>query len=133
PNQDPHSYEATTQDRLKLSKADLVVENGGGYDAFMTTMLEASGAEIDTIDTVSISGLPGSDDLGNEPHDHAHGEGAEHHHGADDDETRRRGRDPPRRVPARTQRRIPVQREGLQGRAGRTPGADRDGQGRPRW
>src|SRR5699024_5142150 len=64
-NQDPHSDEATTKDRLKLSKADLVVENGGGYDAFMTTMLEASGAEIDTIDTVSISGLPGSDDLGN--------------------------------------------------------------------
>ena len=84
PNQDPHSYEATTQDRLKLSKADLVVENGGGYDAFMTTMLEASGAEIDTIDAVSISGLPGSDDLGNEPHDHDHGEGDEHHHGDDE-------------------------------------------------
>src|SRR5699024_12499639 len=74
----------TTQDRLKLSKADLVVEHGGGYDAFMTTMLEASGAEIDTIDTVSISGLPGSDDLGNEPHDHDHGEGDEHHHGDDE-------------------------------------------------
>ncbi|UVI37009.1 metal ABC transporter solute-binding protein, Zn/Mn family [Brevibacterium spongiae] len=77
PNQDPHSYEATTQDRLKLSKADLVVENGGGYDAFMTTMLEASGAEVETIDAVAISGLPGSEDLGNEPHDHSHGEGHE--------------------------------------------------------
>src|SRR5699024_12449537 len=66
PNQDPHSYEATTQDRLKLSKADLVVENGGGYDALMTTMLEASGAELDTLDTVPISGLPGFDDLCNE-------------------------------------------------------------------
>jgi zinc/manganese transport system substrate-binding protein len=78
PNQDPHSYEATTQDRLKLSKADLVVENGGGYDSFMTTMLEASGADVDTIDTVAISGLPGSVDLGNEPHDHSHGEGHDH-------------------------------------------------------
>ena len=84
PNQDPHSYEATTRDRLKLSKADLVVENGGGYDAFMTTMLDASGADIDTIDAVSISGLPGSEDLGNEPHDHDHGEG--HDHGEDHDE-----------------------------------------------
>lgn len=84
PNQDPHSYEATTRDRLKLSKADLVVENGGGYDSFMTTMLEASGADIDTIDAVSISGLPGSEDLGNEPHDHDHGEG--HDHGEDHDE-----------------------------------------------
>ncbi|UZD62989.1 metal ABC transporter solute-binding protein, Zn/Mn family [Brevibacterium sp. JSBI002] len=74
PNQDPHSYEATTQDRLKLSKADLVVQNGGGYDAFMTGMLDASGAEVDIIDTVSISGLPGSEGLGNEPHNHDHGD-----------------------------------------------------------
>lgn len=74
PNQDPHSYEATTQDRLKLSKADLVVENGGGYDAFMTTMLEASDADPEVIDAVSISDLPGSEDLGNEPHDHSHSE-----------------------------------------------------------
>lgn len=83
PNQDPHSYEATTQDRLKLSKADLVVENGGGYDAFMTTMLEATGEDIETIDAVSISGLPGSEDLGNEPHDHGDEEddGDEEAHG----------------------------------------------------
>ena len=81
PNQDPHSYEATTQDRLKLSKADLVVQNGGGYDAFMTAMLDASGAEVDIIDTVSISGLPGSEGLGNEPHDHDHGDGEEEAHG----------------------------------------------------
>ncbi|WP_210604835.1 metal ABC transporter solute-binding protein, Zn/Mn family [Brevibacterium oceani] len=80
PNQDPHSYEATTQDRLKLSKADLVVENGGGYDAFMTTMLEASDADVETIDAVSISGLPGSEGLGNEPHDHSH------EHGDDEEE-----------------------------------------------
>ncbi|GAA1870872.1 metal ABC transporter solute-binding protein, Zn/Mn family [Brevibacterium marinum] len=85
PNQDPHSYEATTQDRLKLSKADLVVENGGGYDSFMTTMLEASDADVETIDTVSISGLPGSEGVGNEGHDHggeeAHGGGHVHEHG----------------------------------------------------
>ncbi|MDN5833227.1 MAG: zinc ABC transporter substrate-binding protein [Brevibacterium sp.] len=85
PNQDPHSYEATSQDRLKLSKADLVVENGGGYDAFMTTMLEASDADPELLDVVSISGLPGSDDLGNEPHDHGDDEGDEHDHGDDED------------------------------------------------
>ena len=78
PNQDPHSYEATTQDRLKLSKADLVVQNGGGYDSFMTTMLEASDADVETIDTVSISGLPGSEGVGNESHDHGEEEGHEH-------------------------------------------------------
>ncbi|RBP63413.1 zinc/manganese transport system substrate-binding protein [Brevibacterium sanguinis] len=70
PNQDPHSYEATSQDRLKLSKADLVVQNGGGYDSFMTTMLEASDAQAEVIDTVAISGLPGSEGVANEPHSH---------------------------------------------------------------
>ncbi|MCF2589103.1 metal ABC transporter solute-binding protein, Zn/Mn family [Brevibacterium sp. UCMA 11752] len=88
PNQDPHSYEATTQDRLKLSKADLVVQNGGGYDSFMTTMLEASDVDVDTIDTVSISGLPGSEGVGNEGHDHGDEEaqagGHAHDHGEDE-------------------------------------------------
>lgn len=78
PNQDPHSYEATTRDRLKLSEADLVVQNGGGYDSFMTAMLEASDAKVETLDVVSISGLPGSEGLENEPHDHG-GEGHEGH------------------------------------------------------
>ncbi|GAA3325997.1 metal ABC transporter substrate-binding protein [Paeniglutamicibacter sulfureus] len=31
-SQDPHSYEATSRDKLALSKAQLVVANGGGYD-----------------------------------------------------------------------------------------------------
>src|SRR5699024_4831222 len=84
PNQDPHSYEATTQDRLKLSKADLVVENGGGYDSFMTTMLEASGADIDTIDAVALAGLAASEDIANEARDHEHGEGDDHEHGDDE-------------------------------------------------
>ena len=83
PNQDPHSYEATTQDRLKLSKADLVVANGGGYDSFMTTMLKASGADVDTIDTVSISGLPGSEGVGNESHDHEEDSDEDDHEGHD--------------------------------------------------
>ena len=35
PDQDPHSYEATAQDRLAVSKAKLVIANGGGYDDFL--------------------------------------------------------------------------------------------------
>ena len=81
PSKDPHSYEATTQDQLKLSKADVVVQNGGGYDAFMTTLLEASDSKPEVVDAVSISGLPGSEGLGNEPHEHGHGE--EGHEGHD--------------------------------------------------
>lgn len=79
PSKDPHSYEATTEDQLKLSKADVVVQNGGGYDAFMTTLLEASDSKPEVVDAVSISGLPGSEGLGNEPHDHGH----DHEHGED--------------------------------------------------
>lgn len=88
PNQDPHSYEATTRDRLRLSKADLVVINGGGYDSFMTTMLEASDAHPEVIDVVALSGLPGSEDATGESHshDHADHDSADHaDHGGDAD------------------------------------------------
>ena len=42
--QDPHSYEASAQDQLALSRADLVIENGGGYDPFIDTLLDAAGS-----------------------------------------------------------------------------------------
>ena len=78
PTQDPHDYEATAQDQLKLSKADMVVVNGGGYDAFMTTMLEAADHKPTVVDTVAISGLPGSEGVANEPHDHGDEDGHDH-------------------------------------------------------
>ncbi|MGJ9402468.1 metal ABC transporter solute-binding protein, Zn/Mn family [Arthrobacter sp. KK5.5] len=37
-SQDPHSYEATAQDKLAISKADLVIANGGGYDQFIDVL-----------------------------------------------------------------------------------------------
>ena len=42
-SQDPHSYEATARDMLALSKADVIIANGGGYDPFMDSL--ASGLE----------------------------------------------------------------------------------------
>ncbi len=39
--QDPHSYEASARDKLKLSKASLVVLNGGGYDAFAEQVVDS--------------------------------------------------------------------------------------------
>ena len=57
PDADPHSYEADTQNQLALSKADIVVENGGGYDDFMDTMLKASHNKAATVlNVVDISG-----------------------------------------------------------------------------
>src|SRR3954468_22454305 len=41
PSADPHSYEANVRTQLAVSRADLVVENGGGYDDFMRTLLSA--------------------------------------------------------------------------------------------
>ncbi len=39
PAVDPHSYEGSAREQLALSKADLVIVNGGGYDDFATIML----------------------------------------------------------------------------------------------
>ncbi len=43
PAQDPHEFEANPRVQLALSRADIVIVNGGGYDDFMQTMLAASG------------------------------------------------------------------------------------------
>jgi zinc/manganese transport system substrate-binding protein len=64
PAQDPHSYEATARDRLAVSKADLVIVNGGGYDPFMDALLAASSNdERVVIDAVETSGLELDDNL----------------------------------------------------------------------
>lgn len=83
-SKDPHDYEATSNDQLKLSKADVVIVNGGGYDAFMTTMLEAADKDPKVVNGVEVSELPGAEEnFANEPHDHDHDHGEEgHDHGA---------------------------------------------------
>ena len=42
PGVDPHEYESTMTDARAVSSADLVIENGGGYDAWMDALLAAS-------------------------------------------------------------------------------------------
>ncbi|WP_120003377.1 metal ABC transporter solute-binding protein, Zn/Mn family [Nesterenkonia muleiensis] len=42
---DPHSYEATAQDRLKVENADVIIANGGGYDAFITLLASSADKE----------------------------------------------------------------------------------------
>ena len=42
---DPHSYEATPQDRLTVDRANVIVANGGGYDPFITRLAATSGKE----------------------------------------------------------------------------------------
>jgi zinc/manganese transport system substrate-binding protein len=56
PDQDPHSYEASTQNQLALSKAKVVIENGGGYDDFVDRMLKSGGSRAEVINAVKVSG-----------------------------------------------------------------------------
>jgi zinc/manganese transport system substrate-binding protein len=57
PSADPHSFEANTRTQLAVSRADLVVENGGGYDDFMDTLVSADGSDAVVLDAVEVSGL----------------------------------------------------------------------------
>lgn len=57
-SQDPHSYEATSQDRLAVSKAGLVIENGGGYDPFLSTLVrEGKVPDGSVITAVQVAGV----------------------------------------------------------------------------
>ena len=61
PSKDPHEYQADARTQLAVSRAQVVIENGGGYDDFMDTMLAASGnAEVAVINAVKISGYDSS-------------------------------------------------------------------------
>ncbi len=42
PNVDPHEYESSVKTAIQVSKAQLVIENGGGYDAWMDRILSGS-------------------------------------------------------------------------------------------
>jgi zinc/manganese transport system substrate-binding protein len=60
PNADPHEYEADAKTAATLSKSQLVVENGLGYDDFMDKLLAASPnpnrAVLNAADAMQISG-----------------------------------------------------------------------------
>jgi zinc/manganese transport system substrate-binding protein len=61
PNTDPHTYEATPGVAQQVAHANLLIENGLGYDAFMKTLAAASpSAGRKTIDVQQVLGLPDS-------------------------------------------------------------------------
>jgi zinc/manganese transport system substrate-binding protein len=93
--QDPHSYEASAQDQLAVSNAALVIENGGGYDPFIDTLVDAAGAEdLVVLNASELSGLiPGEESTAHADEEHAdeehadeaHAEGEEHAEGDEHD------------------------------------------------
>ncbi|RKT83834.1 zinc/manganese transport system substrate-binding protein [Saccharopolyspora antimicrobica] len=66
PNSDPHSYESTPRDAAKVTDADLVVYNGGGYDSFIEQIL--GGSQKPTVAAVKDEAEQPA------PEEHAHGE-----------------------------------------------------------
>ncbi|MER7015795.1 zinc ABC transporter substrate-binding protein [Saccharopolyspora sp. NPDC000359] len=68
PNADPHSHESTPRDAAKVTDADLVVYNGGGYDEFIEQIL--GDAQKPTVAAVEGE-HEGGHEHGHEGHDHS--------------------------------------------------------------
>ncbi len=59
PNTDPHTFEASPSVAREVSAAQLVVQNGVGYDSFMNTIESAApGSGRQVIDVQQLLGLP---------------------------------------------------------------------------
>lgn len=68
PAQDPHSFEASAQNQLAVSKADVVIENGGGYDDYMQTLVK--GAKNSDVKVLNVVDLSGKKAVGGELNEH---------------------------------------------------------------
>ena len=82
--QDPHEFEASARDQLRVKKAGLVIENGGGFDPFMSQLVHASGTDAKVITAATLSPeYPVDGDLDTHvddaDHDHDHLEGFNEH------------------------------------------------------
>jgi zinc/manganese transport system substrate-binding protein len=55
--QDPHSFEASAQDRLAVAKSDLVIANGGGYDPFIDQLVDAASTDAVMLSAAEIADL----------------------------------------------------------------------------
>ena len=79
PDRDPHEYQADPRDRLAVSRAQLVVVNGGHYDDFMEQLTAGLPDTVPVLDAVTASGLDDhADGSSSDDHGHDHGEFNEH-------------------------------------------------------
>lgn len=91
-SQDPHSFEPSARDQLSVRRADLIIENGGGYDAFIDALIESSGSSAPVLTAAEFShdwpeneghsdeASPAADDEHEHEHaDHEHVEGFNEH------------------------------------------------------
>lgn len=80
PSADPHSFEATPADAAKITDASLVVYNGGGYDQFITDVLDAGKGEQKTVNAYNLldGGIHAGETAGESHDGHTHGAVNEH-------------------------------------------------------
>jgi zinc/manganese transport system substrate-binding protein len=61
PNADPHLFETNAQDAATLAQAQVVIENGAGYDTWMSSLLGADGGHPRIVTAASVLHVRGSD------------------------------------------------------------------------
>lgn len=57
PNADPHSYEPTAADARAVAGAQVVIENGAGYDPWMNRLLAADGSHAEVLNVGDLVGV----------------------------------------------------------------------------
>lgn len=80
PTQDPHDYQASANDKLAISKAKMVLVNGGGYDDWTTSLAESVANKPLIINAVTLSGLQPAKMAEHAHDEHEH---SEHEHEAE--------------------------------------------------
>lgn len=61
PNADPHLFETDAQNAALLAQAQVVVENGAGYDSWMGSLLGADGGHPHIVNAASVLHVGGGD------------------------------------------------------------------------
>jgi zinc/manganese transport system substrate-binding protein len=57
PNADPHDHEATISDAANVSEASVVLENGAGYDTWLSQLVSARGSKVSVINVGKLMGV----------------------------------------------------------------------------
>ena len=61
PNADPHLFETDAANAAKLAQAQVIVENGAGYDGWMSSLLSADSGQPMIVNAGNILHVTGSD------------------------------------------------------------------------
>jgi zinc/manganese transport system substrate-binding protein len=61
PNADPHLFETDAADAATLAQAQVVIENGAGYDTWMSSLLSADGGHPRLVNAAAVLHVTGSD------------------------------------------------------------------------